>query len=191
MVCVPICGLQPQDLGRPWWVGLQDWAVMWAGSANRRASLTLLVSTQTAAALLMQSTSTPPVARQTNEQVVSLINIWGEQSVPIGKKPDVTASHIRLLINYGNLQATYSAVNYANSFTLFFLWEHRELSRCSDGLRAGRRGFDSRQCKIFPFSTASIQPPIQRVPGAVFLGVKLQRREADHSHTSSAKVKKM
>jgi hypothetical protein len=41
----------------------------------------------------MQSTSTPPVVRQTNEQVIGRINIWGERSVPIGEKPDVTASH--------------------------------------------------------------------------------------------------
>jgi hypothetical protein len=40
----------------------------------------------------MQSTSTPPVGRQTNEQVIGHINIWGEQSMAIGAKPDVAAS---------------------------------------------------------------------------------------------------
>jgi len=33
------------------------------------------------------------------------------------------------------------------------------------------------------------QPPIQWVPGALSLGVKWQRREADHSPPSSAEVK--
>jgi hypothetical protein len=33
------------------------------------------------------------------------------------------------------------------------------------------------------------QPPIQRVPGAVSLGVKWPEREADHLPTSSAEVK--
>jgi hypothetical protein len=41
---------------------------------------------------------------------------------------------------------------------------------------------------IFLFDTASsptlgpTKPPIQWLPGALFLGVKLPRREADHSH---------
>jgi hypothetical protein len=48
---------------------------------------------------------------------------------------------------------------------------------------------------IFPFTTASrtapepTQPPIQCVPGALSLGVKRPRREADHSTPSSAEVK--
>jgi hypothetical protein len=33
------------------------------------------------------------------------------------------------------------------------------------------------------------QPPIQWVPGALFLGLKSSRREADHSPPSSAEVK--
>jgi hypothetical protein len=33
------------------------------------------------------------------------------------------------------------------------------------------------------------QPPIQQVPGALFLGVKRPGREADHSPPSSAEVK--
>jgi hypothetical protein len=59
------------------------------------------------------------------------------------------------------------------------------------GLRAGRPGFDSRQGKIFLFSTVSrpalgaTQPPIQWVPE-----VKRPRREADHSPPSAAEVKK-
>jgi hypothetical protein len=70
-----------------------------------------------------------------------------------------------------------------------------QLSRCSDGLQAGRSGFDSRQCNIFLFSIASIlalgltQPPIQRVPGALSPGVKRQGREADRSPTTNAEVK--
>jgi hypothetical protein len=48
---------------------------------------------------------------------------------------------------------------------------------------------------IFLFTTASrtalgpIQPPIQRIPGAVSLGVKRPGSEADHSPPSSAEVK--
>jgi hypothetical protein len=57
-------------------------------------------------------------------------------------------------------------------------------------------GFDSRRgLGIFLFTTASRkalappQPPIQWVPGAVSIGVKRLRREADHSPPSSAEVK--
>jgi hypothetical protein len=48
---------------------------------------------------------------------------------------------------------------------------------------------------IFLFATASgpalrpTQPPIQRVPGALFPGIKRPGREADHSPPSSADVK--
>jgi hypothetical protein len=62
-------------------------------------------------------------------------------------------------------------------------------SRYGDGLRAGWPGFDSRQCNISLFSTASrpalgpTQPPIQWVPG-----VKLQGRETDHSPSSSGDI---
>jgi hypothetical protein len=58
------------------------------------------------------------------------------------------------------------------------------------------RRFESRQgLGIFLFTTASrtalvpIQPPIQWVPEALSLGVKLSRCEADHSPPSSVKVK--
>jgi hypothetical protein len=57
-------------------------------------------------------------------------------------------------------------------------------------------GFDSRRgMGIFLFTTGSrtvvgtTQPPIQWVPGALFLEVKRPRREADHSPPSSAEVK--
>jgi hypothetical protein len=60
----------------------------------------------------------------------------------------------------------------------------------------GVLGFDFRQrMEIFLFTTESrtalepTQPPIQWVPGALSLRVKWQRREADHSPPSSAKVK--
>jgi hypothetical protein len=49
-------------------------------------------------------------------------------------------------------------------------------SRYSDGLRIGVPGFDSRQCTIILFSTASRQilgprqPPMQWVPGAISPG---------------------
>jgi hypothetical protein len=57
-------------------------------------------------------------------------------------------------------------------------------------------GFDSRRgLGIFLFTTASrtalgpTQPPVQWVPGALSLGVKRPRREANHSPPSSAEVK--
>jgi hypothetical protein len=60
----------------------------------------------------------------------------------------------------------------------------------------GRSGFDSRRwLGILLFDTASrqamepTQPPIQRVPGVLSLGVKRPGRETDHSPTSSAEVK--
>jgi hypothetical protein len=69
-------------------------------------------------------------------------------------------------------------------------------SRYSYGLLPGWPGSDFRQCKIFLLSTASksilgpIQIPIQWVPGALFSGVKRQRREADPWLSSSVEVKK-
>jgi hypothetical protein len=65
----------------------------------------------------------------------------------------------------------------------------------SDGLCAGRPGFDSGQGEIFLFSTASrlalrpTQPPVQWVPGAIFPVVKLLGRGADYSLPSGAEVK--
>jgi hypothetical protein len=54
-------------------------------------------------------------------------------------------------------------------------------------------GFDSqRGLGIFLFTTAALgptQPPIQRVSGALSLGIKRPEREADHSPPSSAEVK--
>jgi hypothetical protein len=63
-------------------------------------------------------------------------------------------------------------------------------------MSVGVLGFDSgRGLGIFLFSTASrtalglTQSPIQRIPGALFLGVKRPGREADHSPPFSAEVK--
>jgi hypothetical protein len=64
-------------------------------------------------------------------------------------------------------------------------------------VHTGNRGFDSRRgLGIFLFTTAfrmalgPTQPPIQRVPGALSLGVKRPGREADHhSPPSRAKFK--
>jgi hypothetical protein len=59
---------------------------------------------------------------------------------------------------------------------------HLFWSRYNDGLRAERPRFDSRQDKIFLFSTASrpalgpTQPPVQWVPGVISLGIKWQER---------------
>jgi hypothetical protein len=69
--------------------------------------------------------------------------------------------------------------------------------RHSAGLRAGRSGFSgsiSGEGWEF-FSSASrtalepTEPPVQWVPGALFLGVRRPGREADHSPPSSAEVK--
>jgi hypothetical protein len=64
------------------------------------------------------------------------------------------------------------------------------------GWRIGVLEFDSWQgLGIFFFTTVSrpvlgpTQPPIQWVPGALFLGVKWPGREADQSSTSSVEVK--
>jgi hypothetical protein len=60
----------------------------------------------------------------------------------------------------------------------------------SDGIRAGRPGFDSQRGKIFLFCIASrptlgpTQPSIQWLPG-----VKRPGREADHTPPSSVEVK--
>jgi hypothetical protein len=70
------------------------------------------------------------------------------------------------------------------------------LSRYSDGLRAGRPGFDSRQGQeLFIYSTASnlafgpAKLPIQWAPGAVSPEVMRLDREADYSPPSSVEVK--
>jgi hypothetical protein len=88
-----------------------------------------------------------------------------------------------------------SCIRY-NGYILYVVMEPGRLIRCSDGLRAGRSGFDSRQEKeSFLYSAASIealwptQPPIQCVPTAVSMGVRLSVCEADHS-LSIAEVKK-
>jgi hypothetical protein len=68
-------------------------------------------------------------------------------------------------------------------------------SRDSDGLRAGRPGFDSRIGKIFLLSTASsptlgpTQLPIQWVPDTISPGGKAAWREAERVTPSSAEVK--
>jgi hypothetical protein len=66
----------------------------------------------------------------------------------------------------------------------------------SVGLKTGCSGFDSRQwLGIFLFTTASrtalwpTELPIQWVPGALSLGIKRPKHEADHSSPSSAEVR--
>jgi hypothetical protein len=79
---------------------------------------------------------------------------------------------------------------------LDILEEPPYLSRCTEWLRAGRPGFDSRPGQeIFLFSTGSrpdlgpAQPPIQWVTVALSPEVKRSGREADHSPPPSAEVK--
>jgi hypothetical protein len=65
----------------------------------------------------------------------------------------------------------------------------------SEGCGLEDRVFESRQEMGVLFTTVSspalgpAQPPIQRLPGALSLGVKRPGREADHSRPSSAEVK--
>jgi hypothetical protein len=65
----------------------------------------------------------------------------------------------------------------------------------SDGLCAGRSGFDSGQGKeillytAFRVALGPTQLPIQWVPGALSPGVKMPGREADNSPPFSAEVK--
>jgi hypothetical protein len=68
------------------------------------------------------------------------------------------------------------------------------MQKTTDGLED--RSFESRQgLGIFLFTAVSrsalgpTQPPVQWVPGAVFLRVYRPGREADHSPPSSAEVK--
>jgi hypothetical protein len=74
--------------------------------------------------------------------------------------------------------------------------EQGQLGRYSDGLPAGRPGFDSRQKQTsFLYSTASrlalwpTQLHVQWVSWSVSRAVKRLGREADHSPPSSAEAK--
>jgi hypothetical protein len=85
------------------------------------------------------------------------------------------------------------------------LYHHVTYSRdkavpCNDWLRAGRprgRSLSPSRVKNFLFSTLSrpalgpTQPPIQRVPGALSLGIKQQGREGDCSPPASDELKKI
>jgi hypothetical protein len=69
-------------------------------------------------------------------------------------------------------------------------------SRCRVELRDGEPAFDSRQRQDIFFYSPSFrptqgltQPCIQWIPGYVSLGIKQQRREADHSSPYSSQVK--
>jgi hypothetical protein len=70
------------------------------------------------------------------------------------------------------------------------------VERVATGRKMGCSRFDSRRgLGIFLFDTMSrpalwpIQPPIEWVPGVLFMGVKRPGREADHSSPYSAEVK--
>jgi hypothetical protein len=78
----------------------------------------------------------------------------------------------------------------------FYTTDKREsgyLSRCSDGLRAGRPRFDSLPCKIFSLlhsiQTGSRAHPAS-CPVGLSTGIKGQGCEAEHSLPSSAEVTK-
>jgi hypothetical protein len=70
-------------------------------------------------------------------------------------------------------------------------WESGYVSRYNDGLRAVRPWFDSRQRKMFIFSTKfrpALRPRGRWVPGTFSPRVKQQLREADHPPPSNAEV---
>jgi hypothetical protein len=92
------------------------------------------------------------------------------------------------------------AMRYVSLWNIFRKATNVTRSRDSNWLSAGRpRGQSSSPGggKNLHFSTSSrpalgsTQPPIQRVPGALSLGVKWPGPEADHSSPTSAKIKKM
>jgi hypothetical protein len=79
-------------------------------------------------------------------------------------------------------------------FSFVFTFTEAPSQLSSTGWMIG--GFDSRQTLgIFLFITASrptlgpTQPPIQRIPGTLCLGIKRPGREAHHSPPSSVEVK--
>jgi hypothetical protein len=76
--------------------------------------------------------------------------------------------------------------------TTGIVWSRDSSVGIATGYGAGRVPVESR---IFFLSSKQVleptQPPIQWVPGALSLGVKRQRREADRSPPAIAEVKKM
>jgi hypothetical protein len=103
-----------------------------------------------------------------------------------------------MILNWmgANIARIPTALNFVNLVLIHYCHYHSHKSRDSDWLRTGWSGFES-WCRlgIFLFTTASrtalrpTQPPIQRVPGALSLGVKRPGRETDHSPPSSAEVR--
>jgi hypothetical protein len=81
-----------------------------------------------------------------------------------------------------------------NNTSLSNIREPGSLSRYSDGLRAGRPGFDSRQGKefslLYSVQTGSWTHPASYPmgTGGSLPGVKRPKSEADHSPPSSAEV---
>jgi hypothetical protein len=78
----------------------------------------------------------------------------------------------------------------------FGMKEPEQLSRYSNGLWAGRPGFDSRKGEESVLFSAAprpalgpIKPPIQWVQGALSHGVKRLGRKANHPTPSGAEVK--
>jgi hypothetical protein len=70
-------------------------------------------------------------------------------------------------------------------------WELGYLSRCSDGLRVGRPGFDSWHGRFF-FSPQRLDRPFSLLSSGYcgdFRAVKQPGREANHSPTSRTEVK--
>jgi hypothetical protein len=83
----------------------------------------------------------------------------------------------------------------SNKYSLINMMTHDSLCCIALGYGLDGRVFESRQGMGIVLFTASrpalglTQPPVQWVPGALLLGTKWPRREADHSPPSSAEVK--
>jgi len=108
---------------------------------------------------------------------------------------------LQILCGYNSSKASYFNTRFKVTSILVFSCLYNKivfnllLLRRATGWTIGVLGFDSRRCLgLFIFTTAfrtalePTQPPIQWVPGAFSLGVKLPGREADHSPPSSAEV---
>jgi hypothetical protein len=112
--------------------------------------------------------------------------------------PNWKCSRISNLIHAYFTRKVCKCVPLRSAFVFGFyvnLMQIYELCRCSDRLRAGRSGFNSRQGKVLSLlhniqaGSRANQPHIQWVPWTVSHGVNQRKRKADHSPPSSVEVK--
>jgi hypothetical protein len=116
----------------------------------------------------------------------------------------INTLHYREIIQWICIRKPWATISNGSIATRKLIWEHcneragiaQSVQRLTTGWTIGWWGFESwRRLGIFLFHIASrpalrlTQPPIQRVPGALSLGIKRRGSEADHSPPSSAEVK--